>query len=374
MFYVNSNIDFKKIIDCSKTPIIVYDLKQLQYTLDTVTKLFSKYPCFKLSYAAKASYNHMYLNMFSRYGFGCDVAGVYEYNIIKKFPFKFITTTSPYYSVEDMQTFASQNIVMDLNSKEQLKTFCELKVSKKVGLRLRIEFPEWAGTNLGTYGNNSRFGMDVDKELLDLIQVHEIDIVSIHTHTGQMTPEMLIYKIEYLLTICKLFNKVEIINLGGGGFHLLKESNKLDAAMQQAEILIEKFNDNNNREVSMIFEPGGAMTVPFGYLITTVISKQRIRSRIIVTVNSSAWNILPWSIYEVKTIDNKSGKLEEVIIAGCSLFEGYFFGINDGIPKIHEIAEITVGDRLLFFASGGYTYTNSRTFNGIPLPAELVIN
>ena len=42
MFYVNSNIDFKKIIDCSKTPIIVYDLKQLQYTLDTVTKYVFK--------------------------------------------------------------------------------------------------------------------------------------------------------------------------------------------------------------------------------------------------------------------------------------------------------------------------------------------
>lgn len=374
MFYRDSNIDFKKEISGKQTPLVIYDKEQLEYTIKKMVDFFSRYNVFNLSYAVKSSYNSMYLDMFSKYGFGCDVAGINEFEVVKKYPFKFITTTSPYYSDEDMKTFCKENIIIDFNSEEQINRFLNLGFSKDIGIRVRVKFPDWALGNIGTYGNDSRFGIEITDKFLNKICAKDINIVSLHTHTGQMTPEMMVYKVEYFLKICEFFEKVEILNLGGGGLHLLGDVKRLESAMDYVQKIVEEFNLKNNREIKIIFEPGGALTLPFGYLVTSVVSKQKIRGNLIITVDSSAWNILPWNIYDVKNIDSDSENKENVIIAGCSLFEGDFFGMNGNVPKIHEIKKVSVGDRLLFHACGGYTYTNSRKFNSICLPDELIIN
>lgn len=58
MFYKNSSIDFTNLVNENnlKTPLLVYDEEQLDYTLHKVKNIFSKYDFLKLSYAVKASY------------------------------------------------------------------------------------------------------------------------------------------------------------------------------------------------------------------------------------------------------------------------------------------------------------------------------
>ena len=69
---------------------------------------------------------------------------------------------------------------------------------------------------------------------------------------------------------------------------------------------------------------------------------------------------------------SSDGIEEKVKIAGCTLFEGDYFGVFDGKIKLHSFPSISVGDLLVVYASGGYSFTNSRRFNGIRLPIEYI--
>ncbi|WP_156009681.1 hypothetical protein [Streptococcus ruminantium] len=205
MFYKDSEIDFATLVQKNelKTPLLVYDEMQLDYTMDRINTIFSKYDFLKLSYAVKASYR-------------------YEYDLVKGYPFEFVTTTAPYYSIEDMNYFTESNILVDFNSLDQIKQFVSIGISKEIGIRARVKFPEWGNQNIGSYGEESRFGLELDQETLDYIFRNNLIIKRLHTHTGQMTPELLVYKVKYLLQFCKHFDSIDTINLGGGLLHLLE--------------------------------------------------------------------------------------------------------------------------------------------------------
>lgn len=380
MFYKDSEIDFATLVQKNelKTPLLVYDEMQLDYTMDRINTIFSKYDFLKLSYAVKASYSDFFLSKFSSFGMGCDVASRYEYDLVKGYPFEFVTTTAPYYSIEDMKYFTESNILIDFNSLDQIKQFVSIGISKEIGIRARVKFPEWGNQNIGSYGEESRFGLELDQETLDYIFRNNLIIKRLHTHTGQMTPELLVYKVKYLLQFCKHFDSIDTINLGGGLLHLLEDSEKTSAAFDRIEELVTNFYNKYQRNITIIMEPGGAITLPFGYLITKVISKQVIADDTIVTVDSSAWNFLPWNIYKIENLSlsdrfNNSYNYENVKVAGCTLFEGDYFGVFDGKVKLHNFSSISTGDLLVVYASGGYSYTNSRKFNGMELPREYVV-
>lgn len=157
MFYKDSEIDFATLVQKNelKTPLLVYDEMQLDYTMDRINTIFSKYDFLKLSYAVKASYSDFFLNKFSSFGMGCDVASRYEYDLVKGYPFEFVTTTAPYYSIEDMKHFTESNILIDFNSLDQIKQFVSIGISKEIGIRARVKFPEWGNQNIGSYGEES---------------------------------------------------------------------------------------------------------------------------------------------------------------------------------------------------------------------------
>lgn len=375
MFYKNSELNFLEILSQKKkkTPVVIYDSSQFKYTIEKIKSFFSVYNFIELSYAVKASYEEFFLENLSDIGFGCDVAGAGEYNLIRDKNFAFVTTTSPHYTDEDMKMFTKENILIDFNSLDQIQQFNKLNLSRNIGLRMRVNLPQDMRGNLGTYSYDSRFGMEFNEELVRYIENNNFCVKRIHTHTGQMTPEILIYKVEYLLKIAEYFKQITHIDLGGGVFHLFKSEEKLDTAMKEIELIIKKFNTKNERDIKLILEPGGALTIPFGYLVTEVVSVQKISEDTILTVDSSAWNIMPWSIYHVQNLSNLDGELEEVKIAGNTLFEGDFFGLEEGVAKKHLVKNVNPGDKLLFFAAGGYTFTNSREFNMIDKPGTIVV-
>lgn len=58
-------------------------------------------------------------------------------------------------------------------------------------------------------------------------------------------------------------------------------------------------------------------------------------------------------------------------IAGNTLYENDLFGTNiNGVRKIYDMPDLSVGDVLVVTACGAYTITNSRTFNGLTTPRE----
>lgn len=362
-----------------RTPCVIYDKNQLENTLREVKKDIELIEGGKLNFAMKACYNKNILKIIADAGLGCDVASREEYLLAKSIGFSYITTTSPVYSCEDMKFFDKEGIILDLDSAEQIEQYLNIIGKGRIGLRVRIPIPV-AMENKGTFGLDSRFGIDIlNQKNIDLIQKSGLKVCRLHTHTGQMTPQILEFKVKYLLSIAEYFSDITSIDLGGGFFHLYRNREEMYNLIKKINRKVNEWKLKTGRDIKIEFEPGGAIVTPCGYLITQIESvKDNLMKDMtdvkVVTVNSSAWNIAPWHIPEVVKLGNDTGKFDKVVIAGNSLYELDFFGnVINGKYSIFKIPEPKYGDLLIISMMGGYTFTNARNFNLLEMPGEIVI-
>lgn len=360
-----------------KTPAIIYDYQGMKDVVSRIQDDLTLVENAKLNIAVKATHTPHLLELYASWGLGCDVASVGEYHLAKKAGFKEITTTSPAYKKEDMEEFHREGITIDLDSISQIELYGGKFPGTEIGLRIRIPLPEELESE-STFGRDSRFGIDIlNHKLPSILKRYGLTVTRLHVHTGQMTPESLIYKAQYLLAIAEEFPNVHTIDYGGGLFHFYIDRIKTRRYLTLLNELILNWQSTHKRVLHTRFEPGGALLAGCGYLITSILSKeyQEFFCSEILTVDSSAWNLAPWHKPQVISLDSDAVETEKFLIAGNTLYEGDFFGRDtNGKMMTFELPKsIEVGANLLFTASGAYTMTNSRLFNRIPLPAEYLL-
>ncbi|NMH68114.1 hypothetical protein HF072_04910 [Bacillus sp. RO3] len=360
-----------------KTPAIIYDYHGMKDVVNRIQDDLSLVENAKLNIAVKATHTPHLLELYASWGLGCDVASIGEYRLAKKAGFQEITTTSPAYKKEDMEEFQCEDITIDLDSISQIKLYGSEFPNTEIGLRIRVPLPEELESE-ATFGRDSRFGVDIlNSDLPEVLEEYGLSVTRLHVHTGQMTPESLIYKAKYLLAIAEEFPNVHTIDYGGGLFHFYIDRTKTRHYLTLLNELILDWQNIHNRQIHTRFEPGGALLAGCGYLITSIVSKEYndFFSSEILTVDSSAWNLAPWHKPQVISLNTDTLRTENFLIAGNTLYEGDFFGkdINGKMMSFELPENIVVGGYLLFTASGAYTMTNSRLFNRIPLPEEYLL-
>lgn len=364
-----------KCAETIETPALIYDFNAIENVAKEIENDIKELKGAKLNIALKCCHNKEVLKFYANMGLGCDVASIYEYKIAKEAGFKYITTTAPAYKESHMIEFHEAGIIMDLDSIDQVETFGKLFPRESIGLRIRIPLPKQY-ENDASFGVNSRFGVYAsDQDVMNVINKYDLKVKRLHVHTGQMTVEAFKYKMKYLLTIAEYYKDVEAIDLGGGLFYFYIKRDEVIDALRSTSKELEEWRQANNRKMQIIFEPGGALITLCGYLVTEVMSVyfHEGYNRKIVTVDSSAWNLAPWHNPNVLVVGNDDTSLdkEKILVAGNTLYERDFFGnpVN-GHYREFDVGPIKKGNRLIFSASGGYTITNSRKFNAIPLPKE----
>ncbi|KMJ55043.1 hypothetical protein AB685_29335 [Bacillus sp. LL01] len=359
-----------------KTPALVYDLKGMKDVVRRIQEDLSLVQNTKLNLAVKATHTPEILAQYARWGLGCDVASIGEYKLAKEAGFSEITTTAPAYTVQEMNELMEGNCLIDLDSISQLTLYGESFPHTEIGLRIRMPLPSHLESN-ATFGNDSRFGINSTDPLLDeVIEKYALTVKRIHVHSGQMTPESLLYKADYLLALAERFKKVDTIDFGGGLFHFYVDRAEARNYLRRLNNIVEEWTNKHRREMHFRFEPGGALLAGCGYLVATVLANEyhdHFKKRIL-TLNLSAWNLAPWHKPQVFALQTASEEVEPYFIAGNTLYEGDFFGkdTNGSMMEFHLATNLELGTPLLFTASGAYTMTNSRQFNRIPLPQEYV--
>ncbi|KZE51151.1 diaminopimelate decarboxylase family protein [Rossellomorea marisflavi] len=362
------------------TPAIIYDQVGMKDVVNRMQEDFSLLSNAKLNLAVKAIHTPELLRLYAEWGLGCDVASIGEYELAKKAGFSEITTTNPAYSEKDMGFFHDEDVVLDLDSQSQVKSYGSLYPGTEIGLRIRIPLPPELESN-ATFGNDSRFGIDIlQPGLNEILEKYNLSVTRLHVHTGQMTPESLLFKADYLLAIAEVFEDVHTIDFGGGLFHFYISREKARKSLTMVNGKIKEWVRKNKRTLMTRFEPGGALLAGCGYLVSTIVANEfhsHFNSRI-VTVDASAWNLAPWHKPEVMILgDNNDKRIQEnkALIAGNTLYEGDFFGKQgNGQLTYFDLDDPHIGEKILFTASGAYTMTNSRRFNRLPLPKEYLLN
>lgn len=345
------------------TPCYVIDEELLEKNLKILSGVIERTGC-KIILAQKAFSMFAMYPLIGKYLHGTTASGLYEARLGYEEMGKENHVFAPAYRDDEIDEVISICDHIIFNSFSQLERFKEkaLKAGKKVGLRINPECSTQDGHDIyDPCSTGSRFGVTLENfqpELLD-------GVSGLHFHTlCQQNSDDL----EKTLNAVEekfgpWLQQMEWINFGGG-HHITRE----DYDIPLLEKCIKRMQENYGLNVYL--EPGEAVALNAGYLITTVLDT--IRNGIdIAILDTSASCHMP-DVLEMPYRPPLFGSGE----AGAKPFTYRLGGqtcmAGDVIGDYSFDQPLKSGDRLVFGDMAIYSMVKNTTFNGMALPAIAV--
>ncbi|MBD5112621.1 MAG: carboxynorspermidine decarboxylase [Ruminococcaceae bacterium] len=343
-----------------KTPCYVIDERRLRENLEILKDVRERSGC-KILLAQKAYSAFATYPLIAEYLDGCTASGLYEarlgYEEMAK-PFgKENHIFSPAYRDEDFDEIAEKCGHISFNSIHQYEKFKDRVKNASCGIRIN---PEHSTQEHGIYdpcGEFSRLGATIANfpELPDGIK-------GLHFHTlceqnaGALSETMAAVTEKF----GKFLGKIEWLNMGGG-HHITRPDYDVD-------LLIEVIKSTRNRyEFDVYLEPGEAIALNAGYLVTTVLDTLQNGMDIAITDASAACHMpdvleMPYRP-NIIGAGNPGENPYTYRLGGNTCLAGDIIGDYSFENKLRE------GDRLVFTDMAIYSMCKNNTFNGIPLPS-----
>ena len=352
-------------IKALKTPCYVIDEKRLLHNAEVLSSVMSRTGC-RILLAQKAFSNYDFYPLISGYISGTEASGLFEARLGKEeMPEGEVHVFCAAYrddEIDEIITYADHIV---FNSIYQLKKFgpSAKKAGRSVGLRINPECstqegheiydPCAAGSRLGVTRSVWDKEMTPDAfELLDGLHFHTL--CEQNSDALEITLKAVEEKFGDVLTSMKWLNM-------GGGHHITKA----DYDIKTLERVILYAKDKWGVEVYL--EPGEAVALNAGYLMTRVLDIVENNGIKIAILDSSAACHMPDVIempYTPPLLNAVSDdtKPYRYRLGGPTCLSG------DIIGDYSFDSELKRGDMLIFGDMAIYTTVKNNTFNGMPLP------
>ena len=352
-------------IKALKTPCYVIDEKRLLHNAEVLSSVMSRTGC-RILLAQKAFSNYDFYPLISGYISGTEASGLFEARLGKEeMPEGEVHVFCAAYRDDEIDEIISYADHIVFNSIYQLKKFgpSAKKAGRSVGLRINPECstqegheiydPCAAGSRLGVTRSVWDKEMTPDAfELLDGLHFHTL--CEQNSDALEITLKAVEEKFGDVLTSMKWLNM-------GGGHHITKA----DYDIKTLERVILYAKDKWGVEVYL--EPGEAVALNAGYLMTRVLDIVENNGIKIAILDSSAACHMPDVIempYTPPLLNAASDgtKPYKYRLAGPTCLSG------DVIGDYSFDNELKRGDMLIFGDMAIYTTVKNNTFNGMPLP------
>ena len=352
-------------IKALKTPCYVIDEKRLLHNAEVLSSVMSRTGC-RILLAQKAFSNYDFYPLISGYISGTEASGLFEARLGKEeMPEGEVHVFCAAYRDDEIDEIISYADHIVFNSIYQLKKYgpSAKKAGRSVGLRINPECstqegheiydPCAAGSRLGVTRSVWDKEMTPDAfELLDGIHFHTL--CEQDSDALEITLKAVEEKFGDVLTSMKWLNM-------GGGHHITKAD--YDVKTLERVILYAK----DKWGVEVYLEPGEAVALNAGYLMTRVLDIVENNGIKIAILDSSAACHMPDVIempYTPPLLNAASNgtKPYKYRLAGPTCLSG------DVIGDYSFDNELKRGDMLIFGDMAIYTTVKNNTFNGMPLP------
>lgn len=309
-------------------------------------------------FSVKANQNVPLLEWLAEQGVGTEISSLAEYEVVRRARVPLISATSPGLSAPDVAELVAQGVRVNIDNPAQLMN---LRPGSEIGLRLCMPndllAPEASGY--------SRFGVMLnDPSLQNALRSGKAKVVRLHGHFRDVAnAAQLTALATRVVAVTATFPRVREINLGGGMTRLYKDAAAAADAWDQCAPI---FSDLQP-DTSLFVEPGAQILTRHGYLGTRVVSvNKRSDGRKLIVVDSSKWNLVTWSEYElVSPAPTTEGELADVV--GPTCYEKDVWLSNVPLP------DLKVGQQLIFRGLGSYVTSMAKRMHSLPLPRELLL-
>jgi len=352
------------------TPAYVLDEKKLKENLEILRMVEEKAEC-RILLAQKAfSMFYMY-PLIGKYISGTTASGLYEAKLGKEEMGKENHIFSPAYREEEIDEIAEICDHVIFNSFSQLRKYKErCKGKTSIGLRINPECstqedhaiydPCASGSRLGITLANFLKEVEENPSVLDGVEgFHFHTLCEQNADALEITLKAVEEKFDPYL------KKMKWLNMGGG-HHITREDYDVECLIRCIRHMRETYG------VEVYLEPGEAVALNAGYLVTEVMDIVENGMKILILDASAACHMpdvleMPYRppLYGSGLAGEKAYTYR---LSSCTCLAG------DVIGDYSFEREILPGDKLYFQDMAIYSMVKNNTFNGIGLPALAVMD
>ena len=345
------------------TPCYLIEEEKLIKNLEILKGVMDRTGC-KILLAQKAFSMFSMYPLIGSYLSGATASGLYEARLAKEYMGKENHIFSPAYKEEEMDEIASLCGHVVFNSFSQLERFGN-RVREKgasIGLRINPEHSTQEGHEIyDPCARGSRLGIPLSAFRPELLK--GVEGLHFHTLCEQNADALL----ETLQAVEEKFGpwmkQMKWINFGGG--HHITRS---DYDISLLESCIRHIQETY--QVQVYLEPGEAVALNAGYLITSVLEIMENEMQIAILDTSAACHMpdvleMPYRP-PLSNSGNPGEKPYTYRLAGPTCLAG------DVIGDYSFQQPLQVGQRLFFEDMAIYSMVKNNTFNGMPLPTIAV--
>ncbi|MFP3121602.1 carboxynorspermidine decarboxylase [Ectobacillus funiculus] len=342
------------------TPCYVVDEGLVEKNLQILSGVIKRTGC-KIILAQKAFSMYKMYPLVAEYLHGTTASGLFEARLGYEEMGKENHVFAPAYRDDEIDEIAEICDHIIFNSFSQLEKFKDkvLQAGKKVGLRINPECSTQDGHDIyDPCATGSRFGVTREQFRPELLE----GVSGLHFHTlCQQNSDDLAKTLEAVEEkFGEWLPQMEWINFGGG-HHITRE----DYNISLLEECIKKMQEKYGLEVYL--EPGEAVALNAGYLITTVLDTMKNGIDIAIVDTSASCHMPDVLEMPYRPPLFNSGEVGEkpflYRLGGQTCMAGDVIGdYSFDQPLKH-------GDRLVFGDMAIYSMVKNTTFNGMALPA-----
>ena len=352
------------------TPAYVLDEKKLKENLEILRMVEEKAEC-RILLAQKAfSMFYMY-PLIGKYISGTTASGLYEAKLGKEEMGKENHIFSPAYREEEIDEIAEICDHVIFNSFSQLRKYKErCKGKTSIGLRINPECstqedhaiydPCASGSRLGITLANFLKEVEENPSVLDGVEGFHF-----HTLCEQNADALEITLKAVEEKFGPYLKKMKWLNMGGG-HHITREDYDVECLIRCIRHMRETYG------VEVYLEPGEAVALNAGYLVTEVMDIVENGMKILILDASAACHMpdvleMPYRppLYGSGLAGEKAYTYR---LSSCTCLAG------DVIGDYSFEREILPGDKLYFQDMAIYSMVKNNTFNGMALPALAVMD
>lgn len=345
------------------TPCYVIDEEILENNLKILHGVMERTGC-KILLAQKAFSVYAFYPLIAKYLSGAAASGLYEARLAKEEMGKENHVFSPAYREDEFDEIASICDHIIFNSFSQFEKFRDraLNAGKSIGLRINPECSTQEGhTIYDPCAAGSRLGITIENFKPDELR----GVSGIHFHTlCEQDAEPLVRTVAAVEErFGKWLPQMKWLNFGGG-HHITKPGYNISLLENCIRHVKKKYG------VEVYLEPGEAVALNAGFLVTTVLDTLKNGIDIAILDTSAACHMPDVLEMPYRPPLLNSGEAGEkpftYRLGGPTCLAGDIIGdYSFGKPLIP-------GDRLIFGDMAIYSIVKNNTFNGMALPAIVI--
>ena len=378
-------MNIKGIVERYGTPLYVYREETIKKKAKVLRESV-KYQRCKFLYACKANTNIHIMKILKKEGFGLDVSSPFELDMGLEAGFRpeDILYTGDNISGEEMEYVLSRKVLMNIGSLSQLSRYGKLNRGGEISIRLNPDCGAGHHRHTITGGEKSKFGIfySQEEEVQNRLKEYGLKLVGIHSHIGSGILEVkeLMRAVEMILKSAKVYEGLEMINIGGGlGIPYREGEEELDVESWGEEVgrYFEEFCRGYGEGLELWIEPGRYLVGESGVLLTEVININETSGYRFVGVDTGFNHllrpILYGSYHKIWNYTKEREVKEEVVISGNMCESGDILTQEEGFWQARNMGRIEEGDILGVMDVGAYGYSMASNYNSRPRPMEVLI-